>query len=63
MTVECEDRRGEVVFRRPERWPFTDTDGSTIDPHAHVGVEEQALGLIARCRLAGTEPSLEGRVL
>lgn len=63
VTVECEDRSGEVVFRRPERWPFTETDGSSTDPHAHVGVEAPALELIARCRLAGTDPSLEGRVL
>ncbi len=63
VTVECENEAGEVVLKRPERWPFTDTDGSTTDPHAHIGVEPASLRSITRCRLAGTDPALEGRVL
>ena len=63
VTVECENGAGEVLLRRPEPWPFTDTDGSTTDPHAHFGVDAASLRSIARCRLAGTDPALEGRVL
>jgi hypothetical protein len=62
VTVECENRAGEVLFRQPERWPFSDTDGATTDPHAHLGIDPARLGRITRCRLAGTDPPLEGRL-
>lgn len=60
VAVECMDRAGAVVFRGRERWPFSDTDGGAFDPHAHVAVDPAVLGTIARCRLKGTDPPLEG---
>jgi hypothetical protein len=32
VTVECENRAGEVLFRQPEPWPFSDTNGDATDP-------------------------------
>jgi hypothetical protein len=63
VTVECVDGSGRVVFSEPERWPFTDTDDGTLDPHAHMGMNEELVERIARCRLEGTDPRLEGRRL
>ena len=61
VTIECMDSDGAVVFRSSERWPFSDTDGGRFDPHVHVSVEAARIERIARCRLKGTEPALEGR--
>jgi hypothetical protein len=63
VVVECVDAEGRIVWSRPERWPFTDTDGGTLDPHAHIGMDPAALERIARCRLTGTDPPLGGRLL
>jgi hypothetical protein len=63
VVVECVDAGGEVVSSKPESWPFTDTDQGTLDPHAHVAVSAELLDRIARCRLKGTDPPLEGRLL
>lgn len=60
VAVECMDRAGAVVFSGRERWPFSDTDGGVFDPHVHVFVVPAVLGKIARCRLKGTNPPLEG---
>jgi hypothetical protein len=60
VTVECTDRSGDVVFTGRERWPFRDTDGGVFDPHVHVFVDPRLLGSIARCKLKGTDPLLEG---
>ena len=57
------DDGGEVVSSKPESWPFTDTDQGTLDPHAHVAVSTELLDRITRCRLKGTDPPLEGRLL
>jgi hypothetical protein len=61
VTVECTDGDGGVAFSGRERWPFSDTDGGRFDPHVHVFMEAAQLERIARCRLKGTEPVLEGR--
>ena len=58
---ECFDRAGDVILTEREAWPFTDTDNGLFDPHAHVFVEPAVMRRIARCRLAGTDPPLEGR--
>lgn len=63
VVVECVDDRGEVVWSNPESWPFTDTDRGTLDPHAHVAMSQELVDRIARCRLKGTDPPLEGRLL
>ena len=62
VVVECVDAEGRVVSSRPEPWPFADTDEGTLDPHAHVRMDPAALERIARCRLTGTDPPLEGRL-
>jgi hypothetical protein len=41
---------------------LTDTDQGTLDPHAHVGMDPALLDRIARCRITGTDPPLEGRL-
>ena len=61
VKVECLDSGGAVLFRGAERWPFSDTDGGRFDPHVHVAVEPAVLDRVARCRLRGTDPPLEGR--
>jgi hypothetical protein len=61
VPVECADSEGVVVFESRERWPFSDTDGGKFDPHVHVTVRPEELATIARCRLKGTDPPLEGR--
>ncbi|MET0836129.1 MAG: hypothetical protein ABWY97_05065 [Thermoleophilaceae bacterium] len=63
VVLECVDAGGEVVFSQPEGWPFSDTDQGTLDPHAHVGITPELVDRIARCRLKGTDPPLEGRLL
>jgi hypothetical protein len=60
ITVECTNRAGTMVFTGRERWPFRDTDGGVFDPHVHVAMEPSLLGKIARCKLRGTDPLLEG---
>ena len=63
VVVECVDAGGRIVWNRPERWPFADTDQGTLDPHAHIGMDPALLDRIARCRITGTDPPLEGRLL
>ena len=63
VVVECVDSDGRVVWKLPEAWPFTDTDEGTVDPHAHIGMDPAQIERIARCRLTGTDPPLEGRLL
>jgi hypothetical protein len=61
VTLQCLDRDGVVTFSAPQAWPFLDTDAGTLDPHIHVSMPPEALDSIARCRLEGTDPLLEGR--
>jgi hypothetical protein len=62
VAIECLDDGGEVVFMKEKAWPFSDTDGGTLDPHVHLVVRPSAaIREIARCRLRGTDPPLEGR--
>jgi hypothetical protein len=63
VVVECVDTEGRIVWKLPEAWPFTDTDDGTIDPHAHIGMDPAQIERIARCRITGTDPPLEGRLL
>jgi len=62
VAVECLDNSGEVVFTGNKVWPFLDTDGGKYNPHVHMVVRPSAaIQQIARCRLRGTDPPLEGR--
>lgn len=63
VTLECLDRDGEVVWRSREEWPFTDTDGGTLDPHVHLAMAATVVDRVARCRLKDTDPPLEGRLI
>jgi hypothetical protein len=63
VVVECVDTEGRIVWKLPEAWPFTDTDSGSVDPHAHIGMDQAQIERIARCRLTGTDPPLEGRLL
>jgi hypothetical protein len=61
VTVECVDSAGELVISAPQAWPFSDTDGGTLDPHVHLRLDPGRIGRVDRCRLRGTD--LEGGVL
>jgi hypothetical protein len=63
VTVECLDTGGRVLSRQDEAWPLTDTDGQTLDPHAHVPVNPARIGEVERCRVRPANPPLEGPVL
>jgi hypothetical protein len=63
VTVECLDTGGRVLSRQDEAWPLTDTDGQTLDPHAHVRVNPARIGEVERCRVRPANPPLEGPVL
>jgi hypothetical protein len=63
VTLECIDAEGRVLATRQERWPLTDTDQGTLDPHTHLSLDPARIGEVARCRLDGTEPLMEGPVL
>ena len=62
VTLECVDRKGAVVVRGHHPWPFTDTDGGTLDPHVHQTVRPERSGRLERCRLRETRGPLEGQV-
>jgi hypothetical protein len=61
-TIECLDSGGSAIWRGARPWPFTDTDGGRLDPHVHIDVEPARLARIVRCRLAGSDPSLEAKL-
>jgi hypothetical protein len=63
VTLECIDAEGRVLASQPERWPLTETDQGTLDPHAHVPMDPAQIGEVARCRVHGTEPLMEAPVL
>ena len=63
VMLECLDRAGEVLVSAAQPWPFTDTDGDTLDPHVHLSLDAELLARADRCRLKGADPVLEGGVL
>jgi hypothetical protein len=63
VRVECRDADGQVIASRAEGWPLTDTDAGTLAPHTHLPVDPARIGEVASCRIAGTDPLLEGPVL
>lgn len=60
VELECLDREGNSVIRGVYRWPFTDTDQGTFQPHVHQSVTGEQARRIVRCRLNGTEGPLSG---
>jgi hypothetical protein len=63
VMLECLDAGGEVLARAPMAWPLADTDGGTLDPHAHLPIDPETIQRVDSCRLGGTDPPLEGGVL
>jgi hypothetical protein len=63
VTIECLDGGGRVLARQDEAWPLTDTDGNTLDPHAHLPVNPARINDVARCRVRPADPPLEAPVL
>jgi hypothetical protein len=62
VRIECTGAGGRVLAKGPRRWPFTDTDDGTTDAHVHLQVAAARVDDIERCRLADTDPALEGPV-
>ena len=62
VTVECLDTGGRVLSRQDETWPLTETDGNTLDPHAHVPVDPARINDVGSCRVRPADPPLEGPV-
>jgi hypothetical protein len=62
VSVECLDTGGQVLSRQDEAWPLTDTDGGTLDPHAHVPVNPARINDVESCRVRPADPPLEGPV-
>jgi hypothetical protein len=62
VVVACVDGAGSVISNQTERWPFTDTDRGTLDPHAHVPVNPARIDEVERCRIRPAEPPLVGDV-
>jgi hypothetical protein len=60
--IECLDSGGSAVWRAPQPWPFTDTDGGRLDPHVHLALDPALLARIVRCRVAGSDPPLEAEL-
>jgi hypothetical protein len=62
VTLRCLDADGQLVAAQDEAWPFTGTDQNTLDPHVHVTLDSNQLGLVSSCRLVETEPLLQARM-
>jgi hypothetical protein len=60
VRLRCVDADDQLVAAQDEAWPFADTDGGTLKPHAHVPLEAAQQERVSTCRLVGTEPLLEG---
>jgi hypothetical protein len=60
VTLRCVDADDRLIAAQDEAWPFADTDGGTLKPHAHVPLQAAQQELVSSCRLVGTEPLLEG---
>jgi hypothetical protein len=62
VRIECTDASGRVLAKGPHRWPFTDTDGGITEAHIHLPVPADDVKDVTRCRLADTDPELQGPV-
>jgi hypothetical protein len=58
VRLECLDTDDQPVIAQDEAWPFTDTDGDTINPHTHVTLDPNQLEQVSTCSLVGTDPPL-----
>ncbi len=62
VRLECTADDGTVLVSGEHPWPFTDTDGGTLDPHVHQSALAERLGQVIRCGLSDTRGPLEGEV-
>jgi hypothetical protein len=62
VRIECTDARDRMLAKGPHRWPFTDTDGGVTAAHIHLPIPEEDVEDVKRCRLADTDPALEGPI-
>jgi hypothetical protein len=62
VELQCLDRSHKVVVTATHPWPFGETDDGLTGPHVHQRTTSQQADRIARCRLDGTDPALEGRL-
>jgi hypothetical protein len=60
VTLRCVDADDRLVIAANQAWPFADTDGGTLDAHAHLPLDPASLDAVASCRVLGTEPLLAG---
>ena len=63
VTVECLNTDGAVIYSQAYPWPFTDTDDGLLDPHEHLEMDPGQADSVSMCRVTGTTPRLEGRLL
>jgi hypothetical protein len=63
VMVECLDRKGKLLLRAQQVWPFTGTDGGSLAPHVHMPLDPELLPRVDRCRVKGADPVLEGGLL
>ena len=62
VVLECVDSDGDAVMAQNEAWPFAETDGGQLAPHAHMTLDPLGISAVERCLLRGTEPLLQGPV-
>jgi hypothetical protein len=62
VRIECTDASGRVLAKAPHRWPFSDTDGGITQAHVHLSLPQDDVADIKRCRLADTNPALQGPI-
>lgn len=60
VELECVDSSGKVIVEGSQPWPLTETDGGTLDAHAHQTLTPMEDREVTRCRLVGT--GLEAKV-
>ena len=61
VRIECTGRDGSSVLTAIQKWPFIVERGYE-DPHAHQPASKEQTRLADRCRLRGTEQTLEADV-
>jgi hypothetical protein len=62
VRLQCFDRRNRIVTNELYGWPFkADGVGDRL-PHVHQRGLAKDLNRIVRCRIAGTDPALQGEL-
>ena len=61
VTIECVDKDGKVLIKGTQPWPFIEEPGYPY-PHAHQVDSPEKVEGARRCRVLGTDTSLESEV-